>query len=424
MGRRTLALLAVGAALGLALPAAAQAEKFCVQKPKCVAAGGTAHPSIGTALAAASLTGGRDRIELGPHVFDDGPWTVPLGNPVVIVGAGKNKTTLRPAAPAPFQTVLTVNDAETRVEKLAVDVDDGAGSTGILTSGVVRNVRVASDANVNQTGVFLYTDSRIERSEIAMRGSDPNTVGLQMGAPGSLAQEVKVKAPVGVIGGSQDTPRIVRSSIAATTVGVLVSSGSLKLDTVLVRAVGGGDGVRLVVNGFDDHSLVLKNATVVAAQNGGTGVQAIATGLLPPFACPTITVTLRSSIVHGFATALERTALDTGCEGTTTADLDIAWSALKKGSRQESGPGTIKIGRGVTAANPRFVRAKKGNYRLRPNSKLIDRGQPGKPKPGESKKDLDGRKRLIDGDGKRGARRDIGAYEFKPKKAKKKGKKR
>lgn len=419
-------MLAACLASFLSLPAAAQAETFCVRKPKCVQAGGTPHMTIGGAMAAAGANGnGVDRIEVGPGVHEEWPSTAGHGNPVVIVGAGMKRTTLKLASDADHLTVLTLLDPSSRVQGLSVRLGGGAHQSGITSSGVVKSVRAIGNADVRQAGVTLLVGGRIERSEIIIRGSHPDSLGLDISSEGTIAREVKVRAPIGVLGGLGS--RLVRSTVSATTVGVRVSSGSFAVDNALVRALGGAHGAQALAESPGAAAqLTVVSSTIVAQKRAGTGVEARAFAVAD-MGCPRADVVLRNSIVHGFATTLFSNAPNgfcTGGSGEPEGNITVSWSALKAKGKKEIGGGGIRIGRGVTGTNLRFVAPKKGNYRLRRSSRLIDRGQPGKPKPGESKRDLDGRKRVIDGDGKGGPRRDIGAYEFKSKKKKTKKRKR
>jgi hypothetical protein len=418
--------IALGAALlCLALPAGAQAETFCVQKPKCVKSGGAARPTLTAAITAAAANGsGMDRIELGPRTYSDGPWIAHFGNPVHIVGAGETKTTLRRAGPGDSQAVLRLEDPASRLERVRVVLGEGANVTGLFSAGRIAEVRVTGQSGQQQTGVSLGTDGLLERSRIVLSGN-PSSTGLSVGIS-AIARDLEIRAPRGVAGGlSVAETRLVRARITSTVVGVH-ATGNYLLDNVLVHALQGADGVRFVSSAADT-TLTLRQSTVVAGKPAGVGVTAIA-GPNPQFIfiCSEANVVMRSSIVWGFADVLERNAEPYGCAGESRANFDIAWSALNRYDVEEIGGGELLIGPGVTGADPRFVAPTKGNFRLRKGSKLIDRGQPGKPMQGESRVDLDGRKRVIDGDGRGGPRRDIGAYEFKPKKKakKRKGKRR
>lgn len=155
---------------------------------------------------------------------------------------------------------------------------------------------------------------------------------------------------------------------------------------------------------------------MTAVGNGATnsnGGVAGATGIGGP--CPHVELVLRNSILRGFDNDLVRTATSIGCSGAASADTDVAFSVFDPGSLTESAAGAITTGRGNRNVNPRFANQAAGNFHLKASSPVIDRGQPGKPKPGESKVDLDGRKRVLDGDGNGKARRDIGAFERRAK---------
>src|SRR6266540_3864866 len=93
--RTLIPLLAVLAGALFAVPASA--ATYCVNQPDCVTAGGTDVGSDGAALASAQSNAGADRVEIGPGSYSNaGGWayTGAAGNPIDIVGAGSDQTTL------------------------------------------------------------------------------------------------------------------------------------------------------------------------------------------------------------------------------------------------------------------------------------------------------------------------------------------
>lgn len=70
----------------------------------------------------------------------------------------------------------------------------------------------------------------------------------------------------------------------------------------------------------------------------------------------------------------------------------------------------VETGEGMLSANPQFVNAAKGDFRLKPSSVAIDAGT----KTGAPRHDLAGTKRPLNGDGINQREYDMGAYEAAP----------
>jgi len=408
----------VALALAAIAPAAAGAARFCVQKPKCVKAGGTAQPTIQSALNAALANGpGRDRVELGPHTFTDGPFVAAAGNPVVVVGSGIGKTALTRIPTTSGVTILRLDDPASRIADLRVRINDGTTVEGIRTRGIAERVQVAGQSSdLGQTGVRLDEGGRLIRSRITL---PPTTFsyGVNLNGPGTVARVSTVRANTGVIASSfgGQPARATRLRVIARDTGINAIGGDVVVDQATVRMLGSANERGLFLYPSSAGSLTARHVTVVGS-GGASGIGAGVTlfGLLGP--CPTATLTLRNSILRRFSTDIGRMVVGGGCfPGSPEANVDVAWSVYAAAKVVESGNGEIRRGKGNRNVNPRFRSQAKGDYRLRRRSPLIDRGQKGKPKQGESKVDLAGRKRVLDGDGKGKARRDIGAFERKRK---------
>lgn len=407
---------AVAAAVALALaPAAAEAAKFCVQKPKCVKAGGTAQPTIQSALNAALANGpGRDRVEIGPHTFTDGPFFAATGNPVIVVGVGIGKTALTRIPTTPGVTILRLDDPASRIADLRVRINDGSTVEGIRTRGIAERVQVASQSSdTSQVGVRLDGSGRLVRGRVLMPAA-PTSTSLGVNLNGSGAVRVaRLRAATGVLasppgGGSA---RVVRARIVATKAGVNATSGNVVVDQATIRTTGISDpGALVVYPSLGNATLVARHVTAIG--DGVTNSVGLYASGLAFVTCPVARLVLRNSIVRGFETDIYRSASGGGCSpGEPEAFVDIGWSVYNPAKVDESGGGEILRRKGNRNVNPRFRNQGKGDFRLRRRSPLVDRGQPGRPKQGESKVDLAGRKRVLDGDGNGKARRDIGAFE-------------
>ena len=414
--RAGMAVIFAAAAFAFA-PAVAEAARFCVQKPKCAKAGGTAQPTIQSALNAALANGpGRDRVELGPHTFTDGPFFAAAGNPVIVVGRGIGKTALTRIPTTSGVTILRLDDPASRIADLRVRINDGSTVEGLRTRGVAERVQVAGQSSdVGQTGVRLDEGGRLVRGRITLPPAT-GSYGVNLNGPGTVARASSVRANTGVIASSSTTgqpARAIRVRVIARETGINAIGGDVVVDQATVRMLGSANERGLFLFPLNGGNLTARHVTVVGG-GGANGIGAGATLLALIGPCSTATLTLRNSILRGFSTDIERTVSGGGCSpGTPEANVDVAWSVYSPAKVVQSGDGELRRGKGNRNVNPRFRNQAKGDYRLRRRSPVIDRGQKGKPKAGESKVDIAGRKRVLDGDGNGKARRDIGAFERK-----------
>jgi hypothetical protein len=375
--------------------------------------GGTARPTIQEALNSAEANGpGRDRIELGPRKFANGPFAADATNPVRLIGSGSRETALARTNTDQSQAILSLADGDSRISKLKVRLNDGIGLTGIETPGGVELVRVIGDSeDAAQHGVELGPGGSLRRSRVSIRptGFD-NAVALQMQGPGTVASRVKLSGNDGVsaFNGTGADPVVGRRlRIVADGAGFRVGGGMGSLDQATIRSLDNGSALGASSTSVD-ASLVARHVTAVGEGDPnsiGALASAISKGL-----CGDAELKLRNVILRGFELDLHRNA---GCSGgePPSASIDVAWSVFDPMKLFEQGDGEIVEGSGNRDTNPRFVDRSAGDYHLRRSSPLIDEGQPGGPGPGQSKVDLDGRRRVIDGDSDGKRRRDIGAFE-------------
>ena len=391
----------------LALPPAAGAETFCVEKPSC---DGTNQPTLQDAIAAAGASPGiPDRIELGGKPFEEGPYVAADDNPVKIIGAGRTRTTLERSTGAGSQTVLSLEDRESSVSALAIDVGDGNGSNGLFARGRATGILVEStSASTDQRGVVLQGGS-LTRSAIKLANS-PGNLGINM-FEGARASEVSIRTTRGIEGAGE----VERARVRAVEFGIKNLQPSLEVDQATIEVTGTGSTALLATSGFGltPQSMTARHVTMIGDPTDGATGAAIDAD--PSFSFPgTAELVLRNSITYGFATDLLRNGSDGDvCPPLcpTAANFDVAWTVFDPAKVSESGPGAFTYGPGNLSADPRFAKPGARNYRLKASSPLVERGQKGKPAAGESKVDLDGRKRVLDGDGDGKARRDIGAFE-------------
>jgi hypothetical protein len=107
---------------------------------------------------------------------------------------------------------------------------------------------------------------------------------------------------------------------------------------------------------------------------------------------------------------------DAGVRGNcATAGRSVSFSvddSIVWGFSRAFAPGASTTGATNTSADPAF--AAPGDWRLRPDSPLVDAGRPGALSESESHEDALGYVRIVDGDADGTPRRDIGAHEVQP----------
>jgi hypothetical protein len=118
-----------------------------------------------------------------------------------------------------------------------------------------------------------------------------------------------------------------------------------------------------------------------------------------------ISINLTNSIIRGFSASLAATPAGAGQLKVTASYSDYDPSGNMSG-----GNASIVETNVSNVGDARFVDAAGGDYRLLPDSPLIDTGDPATPQG----LDLAGSPLVADGNGDGDARRDLGAFEFQP----------
>ena len=96
--------------------------------------------------------------------------------------------------------------------------------------------------------------------------------------------------------------------------------------------------------------------------------------------------------------------------GPSTATITTSYSSWSTKHAMTTGrTAQVVVGPGNLNVDPAFANAAGGDYRLTPGSPVIDHGDPAAAGP---TLDLDGKARVVDGDGNGTAVRDMGAYEL------------
>lgn len=390
-------LLLAAALLYLARPASAAV--YCVDKTPCPDGVPLGHESLGIALDAAADSGEADTIEIGASDAPyKGHFLYNSGSPLTIVGAGAGKT------------VLTGNPMSGAILDLLnqhVEVSD-------------LEVRVPSDSALH--GLALAGEA--ERIVVRQIGSGPPPFGLELREGGSVADSTVVMTSGTALFAEGPGDRQVRDSRFYSSVNAVVAHSPLAIvrseihsGGIGVWAIGPAADVELesaLVGSFDKGieaangaAVVARFATIVRAATpaGGTGVTAYSS-----LSTGATSVSLESSIVHGFSTAVRHMAV-TGA--TVNVRLDhSAWNGSIVKAFPAGGGAIEQLSGNHPDTVPEFVNPDPINplqspdYRLRDGSALIDAAALA-----AAGLDLDGQARPLDGDGVNGPVADVGAYE-------------
>lgn len=406
---RRLALLVVAAAgSAAALPAAADAETYCVNTPSCLF--GTVKPDIQSAIDASEADGnGADVIRIGPKAtpyagpftYDDGGG----GGKLTIEGAGIGQTVL--SNPTSSGHTLSLANAASVVKNLTLrTASSGSFSALWLDGGRADGVRVEqAGSTFDQAGVLLhgagstFADGEIAMTEGAAVRTHTNVNGLRVDG-----SHITGRGGVEVNTGSSLT--VDRSTIDADRGAGNVAGGlaSLTITNSAIRmgnAAGGDTALWASGNG----TLTAVHVTLLGSGSGNAiGASSSTNGW-------TATAQVRNAIISGFS----RYAACSGDNGGS-ATLTLQYTSTT-GSTLTSDPDcafTAAAGMQLGVA-PQFVGGAPGadlaaaDLRLKAPSSLIDAGDPN----GILTTDLAGLSRPVDGDGASGAKVDLGALEYR-----------
>jgi len=405
--------LPLAAAAALALAGPASANTYCVAAPGC---SGTPAPGVQGALDAAKKHAGADTVRVGPGTFTAGAQGFHYDDPaavnaVAVVGAGPAKTTLTTSS-HDSTTVLRLA-AGSLGQDLRTTVPGGLFMHGLALLGATgRNITVDGDASA---GAVLTGAATLRGSQIG------GNVAIDVYDGGStVLNTVATGRAIGVrVFGTSTFTRLQRLRVNASdggnqaaAIGVQVNCGRVALEdsVVYVRNANPlGIGVDATpsqcaqgtINGVE-----LRQSTLLGAGAGSRGVVAVSSD---PTQASAVNVT--NSIVRGFEHSLDREALGGIAYMQTDASNYLSQGNIN--TTQSGGVGTL-LETAHTTVDPKFVNEGAGSYQLAPGSPLIDGGNATGLAPGESNVDKAGLPRIVDGNADGIARRDVGAFEFKP----------
>jgi Ca2+-binding RTX toxin-like protein len=397
----------------LLLPAAAGARSettFCVGLSTCA---GTSYGSLQRALTAAASSPGADTILLGPGTFRENASDA-AGNPVEIRGAGADRTTLAPRVLG--QAALQIDEPGSRVAALTIRLPAGSGGGLLLNAGTADGVQVIGEPALSRSGgVRLGAGARFVNGSVNLPVAGTNAanfaVVVDAAAPAALDNSA-VTGTVGVLvrGGTAIVTRTRVQAVMGLALADSAPSSELRAydDLIVVLGVPGSFrpvGVWLGASRPGAHVLRARHLTVTGLASGVVGAAVTA-----DIGGATAIASIEDSIFAGpEMLAFYRSSVSGG-----TARLSVNYSDFPRTFENVIGPGSsgyLALGATNTNADPRFVGG--GDFRLRPDSPLVDRAAPPDSRfaPDEPPIDLAGSGRIFDGDNDRAARRDMGAYE-------------
>jgi hypothetical protein len=400
--KKLFTLMIVGGTLVLAQSAAA--ADYCVL-PNTSCASPTAH--LEDAIQAAAASPEDDRIFLG-----SGTYVAPVAlgfayvgsSSVEIIGEGAGQTTL--TSPDFGTGVLTVlggpgSSVHDLTVKLPIDVP--VQSYGLDTNGTAKRVLVTEVPGQIQgrTGVFLEDGGTLEDSRVEI-GNLQTTEGVTLNKAGAVVRNSTVSANTGIQ--SAHGGVIERTRVNARDTGILALAGTTSVRDSLVK-VSAGNSVGLqaqaITNGAD-ADMDVDGVTLL----GPGGLQPVGVFAYTGIASST-SVTLHNSLIRGFGEPLRVY----GAVGGGTSTVTASYSDYDASGNDISPINSVVTESNITnAANPGFADVVNGDYSLLPSSPLVDAGDPAS----ADGLDLNGKPRIVDGNGDRAARRDIGAFEFQP----------
>jgi hypothetical protein len=395
----------------------AAADTYCVQLAPCPQ-NGPNFQTLQAALDATNAHDGYDTIQIGPvTLHDTHAYDLP-GNPVSIFGSGAAQTSLVGGGNAPplaETAVLNVMDPNTSVQELAIRFP--ASGEGLRLRGASgRHVSVVATTPTTepQDGVVLL-GGELRQSLVSVPPDHFATAVVMTG--GSLIQDALVSGFRAI---DANGNAMIRRVAAAGTYGISTSrAGTVKADDVVVVGRSAHPpapystvpptALDALASAYGS-AIFARHLTLFGANEPGSVGVRVGSSASPESEAAVIQ--LEDSIVRGFSTSLAR---DLHPSTNDTTIIYVDYSDYERARVHDApGPGGIEPQRNNVDVAPLFVNPVTGrdlDLHLRFESPVIDLGTPGALRSDESRTDRDGNRRILDGDGMNGPRRDMGAYE-------------
>jgi hypothetical protein len=383
---------AVVATSALAVPASAGATTYCVNNPACVSAGGTPAVDISAAFTAAGTDPAPpSTVNIGPGTYGIGSLVFNKTTQISVIGAGVGRTFLTTSA----GSLSLFNNSGDLIQSLSLHGTTTASDQLLsLGGGTADGVDVSLDAPGKDV-VAVFGAGTVKNSSVSVTGNASATgIGFEGGT--NRVDDTTINAPIGLT--SAGLTYMDRDRVTASNIGATCQSSCRFEDLLISTSLGASDGLLASCVG-PSSDLAASNVTIVGTAAAGVAASCAGT--------KSAQINLDSSIISDGAThALQ--ASTTGA--TASATIDPTYDDYNDGTDSVSGANTTIASPGATSINadPAFVNAAAGDYRIAYNSPARNTGNPAALSSllGDSMTDLAGHSRVVDG------RRDMGAFEY------------
>ena len=386
---RAVALLGVVAG-AVAFAPDAGATTFCVSDPGCVSAGGTSEPDLPSAFTAASNDAAPpSTVKVGPGTYGIGSLVFNKPSQLAVIGAGRGQTILTTSAGG-LAVSGNSNDLITSLSLRGTGF--GASQLLSLGGGTADHVDVNLDAP-GTAGVALFGSGTVKHSSVTVSGdADATALGFETGP--SIVQDTTLTGPEGLVSGGVTIMQRVR--VSASNFGARCQSTCVFEDSLISMSSGSSEGLLIdCLGGTVD--LTGANLTIVGPASASVAARCAGGG--------TAHAAIDSSILRG---AVLHTLQASTTGATSHTEIDPTYDEYDPSTSSVSGPGATITGPGADSINadPLFIDAAAGDYRIPFNSPAVNAGNPAVLGLLDSTTDLAGQPRVV------GGRRDIGALEY------------
>lgn len=411
-------LLLVGTILAAAFawPALASAATLCVNKPGCLGASYGVN-DLQTAFNDAAGTPAHDTIEIGPGLYDDGPYGYSgATSSAEIVGAGESQTTLTAPANAASQKQVSVHGSGTSVSDLTVlmpaAMSSGDDGLHVGNDALAKRVTVNGAGTDNTDGVILEGSTFAEGTVTMPLTAVLGNRGIYTDGQATVIRDSDITAQTGITRSTEVAQaEITRTRIQAGAAAVTTDAGVINISHGLIDLEADARG--LVAENTNDATLAMTinaNHVTIVSDGGSSSVAVRAVGNSTASG-EDATVNFDNSVASGTESTLVALA-DNGESATVRtqySNYDAALNFEDDDIDDAGATGSASIIQAnQTNHPPAFVNPATGDFRLQANSMLVDAAIPGSP----DAADLDGNPRPADGNGDHAARADVGAYEL------------